>query len=230
MSFVEFHQRADGSLLGLVAYEADPDWELNRPLKQDGLVHPLVHTDEGTGTWIAFDPERDLWGTVVRSPDAPFNDCLPPGEVPFLESFQEGDSLRSILERLRTNNEDAFANPFQAILGDRSSDRILEFHATFQSRTRTLTPRRYRLDDREEITTVDENRWAGFSRKPDSEETMEELLESISPRGIEDHRSTDGMRTLRNVLVFQWEDDLRIRTTDTIESSIDWKNPLAPAS
>lgn len=228
MSFVEFRQQDDGTLIGVSVYEANPEWELTIPSGQQGLVHPLVRTDEGSGTWIVFDVERNLWGALVRSSDAPFNDCLPPGETPFLDSFREGSSLQNILDTLSTKNEDSFVNPFEAILGDRGSDRLRRFHGSFQSNTRKLPTGQYRLDDRKDVESLDEE-WYGFSEEPDPRGSMEELLESVSLRNIENHRSPDGMRTLQNVFVFRWGENLDLRTKETLESSTDWKDPLLPA-
>ncbi len=230
MSFTEFHQQDNGVLVGLSIYETDPDWELEPPSLQDGLIFPRIGTEGETGSWIAFDPERNLWGATVRSPAAPFNDCLPPGEVPFLKSFRAGGSLDDILDRLRTHQEESFVNPFRVILGNTRTVTIVCFHGSFQPEIRTVSAGRYRLDDHEGLTSFQKNQWLGFSTEPNQQDPLEKLLESLSPETIENHRSRDGMRSLENVLVYQWEDDLQIRTTNSLESSTNWENPIAFAS
>lgn len=226
MSFVEFHQQADGNLMGLAAYEVDPAWDLDPISHSDGLIHPLVHSDEGTGTWIAFAPEQNLWGAVVRSQAAPFNDCLPPAETLFRESFRPGESLEEILENLKDLNNEAFANPFEALLVDREAGNLVRFHGSFQSESDTYPPGRYRLDDRQPFESFTDDEWWGFSKPPEKTPTLEEPTEHLSLDELEEHGSNDGIRTLGNVLVFQWTNEtVQFRTATVQDSSLHWNDP-----
>ena len=225
MSFIEFHQQPDGELVGLAAYEADPDWDLNPPSNSDGLLHPRVHADGGTGAWIVFDRQQNLWGAVVRSQAAPFNDCLPPGETLFLEGFRSGGSFEEVLENLKDLNEEAFANPFEALLVDRDAGTLVRFHGSFQSERTNQPPGRWRLDDRQSLESFAEDEWWGFPDGPDSAPSIEQLTNRVSLEDLRNHGTNDGIRELRTVLIFRWtEESIELRSANVLDSSLDWSN------
>jgi hypothetical protein len=203
VSYLEFHQ--DGQTLrGISAYQVDPSWTLADPSEQHNLVTPWLSNDEGEGSWIVFDRKGLTWGSIVRSGDTPYNDCLPPSEQLLAEAFADNQDIAGIISQLEVQVNDAFFNPFRVVMGSLNDGQIIEFVGSFNTEQSGYEPGLYRLRDNESLTSLaepeilpDPNSDSFLSRAKD---LIDKGFESDHPELLEN----DGMRSLGMVLAFDW--------------------------
>lgn len=203
MSFIEFKQ-SENRLLGFSAYEADPDWEIGPIDERGGLIAPLTKTGEGSGFWFVYDPANNLWGSIVRSGDSPYNDCLPPSEFLLKESFDDHDSATDILKNLKTRVEADFFNPFRVLVGSLNNQKLFMFHGSFQSSVTELEPGYYHLADNETPKSPDSDVDFQLDENDPDFAALKKRLDPNRFKEENDHLlANDGMRTLSSVLVFE---------------------------
>lgn len=140
MSLLYFEQRSD-RVTGLYLLDADPDWSLSLHRRETGWVGPVLDTGEGRGAWLAIHPGSGRWYALLHRNDAPYNDCLPPGEarVNPEETLLEG-SVRESVEAVVEGTEDAFTNPFDLVAGRPDAAELILLEQSFQGQLSRLEP------------------------------------------------------------------------------------------
>lgn len=219
MSLVEISQTED-SLRGVGIYEANDEWKLEPPTTEDDLVHLPVVTDEGSGSWLIFNRTRGLWGTILRSDDSPYNDCLPPSEQLLLNSFRAKDSMEELLKDFYERSDDQFLNPFFAVLGDVSNGTLAWFKGSFQCDHGELELGHYVFRDNVAPNASDESAELDAT----SVETLQnQLEENIENGAYADVLNQDGMRSPQRTVVFEFtRDRFTLEYAAEYTSNPDW--------
>lgn len=191
-------------LAGFTLYEANDDWELSPPSRDEDLIFPTVETGEGSGSWVIFNRSQGFWGTILRSDDSPYNDCLPPGEALLLEVFRNNSTPGDLLEDLYDRTADQFMNPFHAIIGAPGSDEFVRFHGSFQSGHDELEPGTYCFRDNTDPATTPKSSELPFGADASVEAVKSFVTEGCETGIFEEQLAADGMRTPRCATVFSW--------------------------
>lgn len=206
MSFAEFNQ-AKGELSGVVAFEADPERSVSPPDAGDDLVHPSVSTEDDTGSFLVFNLPERTWGTVARSQETPYNDCLPPGDTFLLEAFRRESTPEAILGFLEDSTEDEFVNSFEVVLGNLGGSQLQHFVGSVQSRHETLPLGHYRVSDSSSLDPVDDPPSEGLTNLIAQHASPDEISRHLTEDELRNRLENDGMRELVHMVVFRWNSD-----------------------
>lgn len=217
MSFAEFNQ-AKGEVSGIAAFEADPGRSVSPPDESSDLVHPSVSTEDDTGSFIVFNLPERTWGTVARSNETPYNDCLPPGDTYLLEAFRRESTPEDILEFLEQRTEEAFVNSFEVALANLDGSELQHFVGSVQSRHETLPLGHYRVSDSSPLESVDDPPADGLPHLVAQHATPDEISRHLTENILGNRLETDGMRDLAYLLAFRWNSDgLEYRAGESLE-------------
>ncbi len=205
MSLLYFEQRSD-RVTGLYLLDADPDWSLSFCRREAGWVGPVLDTGEGQGAWLAIHPDSGRWHALLHRDDAPYNDCLPPGEarVDPGETLL-ADSVRAAAESVVEGTEDAFTNPFDLVAGRPDAGELLLLEQSFQGQ---LT----RLDPGVHLRSYGEARERAVRRlrEKDGLPALEELVALAENHPRDDGDALwieDARRPTRAATIFDWRPD-----------------------
>lgn len=224
MSLVDFHQN-ENRLVGLGIFEANDEWTLSPPTTEDEVTYLPIETQEGNGSWLVFNQSRGLWGTILRSDDTPYNDCLPPSEQLLLDSFRENEDLNDLLQDLYTRTEDRFLNPFLAVLGNVTEGKLAWFNGSFQSEHGDLDPGRHFLRDHADVNDNPGSVGLDLSAEVTLDAVKEELNEKGLDETYDEHLDLDGMRSPRStVLFYLTPGELNLEHTTSYRSEPTWNS------
>jgi len=186
MSFLIIEQDPD-RIRGRMLYDANPDWGLDC-ISHDDSFHCIVRTEEGDGSWLIFDRTNPRTIAVLRSHDAPYNDCLPPAESLILEGFQSERATEDQISKLDSLANGGFFNPFTAVFGDLTTESLQYSTISFQSERRSLEPGMHVLTDQDEPDQCPWSPLSSLSSFPTSGEFHSMIKNLESPDGIRQPR------------------------------------------
>lgn len=193
----------DQTLSGLILFHADPSWNITEFEQSSDLLFPGCANSEGTGSWIVFDGDNSIWGIIMRRSDTPYNDCLPPSESLLLDGFKEKNSIPEILDFVEKRSTNEFFNPFNILLGNKSSNEIKLLKQSFTTNKNVLKEGVHVLEDDQEINSNNLEVVNSFRETFPSHEKRKHLLDN-------DELNTkpgDGMRSIVSKSVFDWNNN-----------------------
>lgn len=207
MSLLFFEQRSD-RLTGLFLLDADPEWTLSSPRREDGWIRLPLDTGEGRGPWLQIHPERGRWSAVLHRDDAPYNTCLPPGEALLVgDELAPDDSVDAWVESVADRCAASFVNPFDLVVGQPDSGELRVLEQSFEGRSNRLEPGVHVRPRGEARTGAADVLRENRPESPLSRNELKALAETSPGEDEAPLWVEDGRRPTRAAAVFEWSPD-----------------------